>query len=79
MELKERHHRIQRGLIRYILACVCLTSSTLGVHAQCDSTIISGDMIHISDGMLSGTYIVDGTFHVMPGVTIYVQIGRAHV
>ena len=42
-------------------------------YAQCASVNINGDFIQSSTGFLSGTYNVLGTFHIQPGVTIYVE------
>lgn len=41
--------------------------------SQCQETTINGDFIQNSDIILSGKYIVNGTFRVKPGVTVYVQ------
>lgn len=43
------------------------------VFSQCQETTINGDFIQNSDIILSGKYIVNGTFRVKPGVTVYVQ------
>lgn len=42
-------------------------------NAQCQETTINGDFIQNTDIILSGKYIVSGTFRVMPGVIVYVQ------
>lgn len=41
--------------------------------AQCTTTTVNGDLVLSSDMFLSGTYVVSGTFHILPGVTAYVQ------
>jgi Secretion system C-terminal sorting domain len=42
-------------------------------HAQCDTTIVNGDMIVSSPTFLSGVYLVSGTFEIQSGITVFVQ------
>lgn len=41
-------------------------------NAQCDSVTIANDLVVSSDALMAGIYVVNGTFTVESGVTIYV-------
>jgi len=52
----------------------CIASAiSCGIHAQCDTTIVPGDLTISAPQFLSGTIIVNGSFHVLSGVTVYVE------
>jgi hypothetical protein len=59
--------------ITLCFALVCFLFSIHKASAQCQDTTITGNLIVSSDVILSGKYTVNGTFRVMPGVTVYVQ------
>ena len=42
------------------------------VNSQCDSTIVSNDWTVSSDALIGGIYVVEGTFTLQSGVTVYV-------
>jgi hypothetical protein len=41
--------------------------------AQCQETTISGNLTILNDTILSGKYTISGTFHVISGVSVFVQ------
>jgi hypothetical protein len=41
-------------------------------NAQCDSVAVNNDLVVSSDALMAGIYVVNGTFTVQAGVTIYV-------
>ncbi|MFN3343012.1 MAG: T9SS type A sorting domain-containing protein [Flavobacteriales bacterium] len=43
------------------------------VNSQCDTTNVSGNLIQQSSILMGGVYIVNGTFHLKPGATVYVE------
>lgn len=59
--------------ITLCFALVCFLFSIHKASAQCQDTTITGNLIVSSDVILSGKYTVNGTFRVIPGVTVYVQ------
>lgn len=61
-----------RTVTRLLFAFLIATCTALSAKAQCDTTYVNGDMTQSSSNFLSGTYIVDGTFHVLSGVTVFV-------
>ncbi len=57
------------ALSLFVAGFVCNHSA----HAQCDTTIVNGDMIVNSPTFMSGVYLVNGTFEVTSGTTVFVQ------
>lgn len=55
-----------------ILPIIALVFGTVHVNAQCDSIQIPSSYTLASDLIMSGTYVVDGTFTVPAGITIFV-------
>jgi hypothetical protein len=64
---------IKKSNMKKIYCTVAGLLSFAGVYAQCDTTVINGNLIQDSDILMGGVYQVNGTFHLKPGTTIYVE------
>jgi len=60
------------SLRHFLVACI-LTLVSADVRSQCDTTFITGNLIPTTDVILTGTYIIDGTFQVNNGITVFVE------
>jgi len=58
-------------IMKKIITSICLSAS-FGLAAQCDSVVVAGDLSVSSTTLMSGVYVVQGTFTVSNGVTVYV-------
>lgn len=59
-------------MIKHVLFSLSLIVGAFTVSAQCDSTNVPNNYTISSDLLMSGTYVVNGTFTIASGATVYV-------
>lgn len=58
---------------RFFTLCVLTQLACSSLRAQCDTTLITGDLVISSDVIMSGYFVVSGNFEVSAGTTVYVE------